>query len=493
MRVFRIVALLAASVLATTACARRPASFTILHVNDLSDIEAGASGHAGGLARLATLRVTLLETAPPVLTTLGGTHLSPTVLGTARVDGQPLAGRQMVDVLNRVGLDWATLGSPAFDLPETAFHQRLAEQRFQVVSSNVTDANGYIFDGTVRSSIVSLHTRARDLRVGLIGLTAETTVRPWVRYRSPIDAARSEVARLRSAGSLDAVIALTDEPLADDEALASAIDDIDVVLGGRGRDNRVIRGGRRGIPIVRADANAKSAAVVTLTFDRGDGRPTVAVRIEPLNARIVPDPSVQALADQWRARAVEGFRAEGFSPEAQVTTLSTPLDARAETVRSTPNQLTELIGKAMLREAAGADGAIFESRIIGLDDMLPKGPLTEFDIIRLIPSGPHVVKVSSCSGELLERVLDQGAGYRGTGKYLQMSGIAKEADGWRIGGRPISPAGRYTIAMTDSLVSGSVSGFDSRSLWGGETYPLRNLRDIRHAVIEEFRRRGPSS
>ena len=76
------------------------------------------------------------------MTTLGGDYLSPSAIGTAKVDGEPLAGRQMVDVLNAVGVDWATFGNHEFDVSEAAFRQRLAEQKFRIVSSNVTDANG---------------------------------------------------------------------------------------------------------------------------------------------------------------------------------------------------------------------------------------------------------------------------------------------------------------------------------------------------------------
>ncbi len=66
--------------------------------------------------------------------TLGGDYLSPSAIGTAIVDGQPLAGRQMVDVLNHVGVDWAVLGNHEFDVSEAAFRARLAESRFRVVA-----------------------------------------------------------------------------------------------------------------------------------------------------------------------------------------------------------------------------------------------------------------------------------------------------------------------------------------------------------------------
>src|SRR5438128_2289818 len=128
--------------LSLAACSRRPATFTILHVNDVYEIEPVEVGHAGGLARVATIKKNLERTSSPLVMTLGGDYLSPSAIGTAVVDGQPLAGRQMVEVLNAVGLQWATFGNHEFDLPEDSFRQRMREQKFTVISSNVTNASG---------------------------------------------------------------------------------------------------------------------------------------------------------------------------------------------------------------------------------------------------------------------------------------------------------------------------------------------------------------
>ena len=122
---------------------------TILHFNDVYEITPVDGGAAGGLARVATLRARLKAREPGLITTLGGDYVSPSALGTARVNGERLAGRQMVAVLNVLGLDWATFGNHEFDIPESALSARLAESKFRLVSSNVTDAGGALFPNTV--------------------------------------------------------------------------------------------------------------------------------------------------------------------------------------------------------------------------------------------------------------------------------------------------------------------------------------------------------
>src|SRR5215831_3069796 len=124
----------------SAAPARAAGSVTIAHFNDVYEIDAVEGGRSGGLARVATA-IADLRRRGPVLATLGGDYLSPSAIGTARVDGEPLAGRQMVDVLNATGLQWATFGNHEFDLTEEQFRARLTQATFRLVSSNVTDAD----------------------------------------------------------------------------------------------------------------------------------------------------------------------------------------------------------------------------------------------------------------------------------------------------------------------------------------------------------------
>ena len=80
---------------------------------------------------MARFRAELKSRDPILITTLGGDYVSPSALGTARVNGERLNGRQMVAVLNAVGIDWATFGNHEFDIPEAALRARLAESKFK--------------------------------------------------------------------------------------------------------------------------------------------------------------------------------------------------------------------------------------------------------------------------------------------------------------------------------------------------------------------------
>jgi 5'-nucleotidase/UDP-sugar diphosphatase len=80
--------------------AGKTVEFTILHLNDVYEIERSGKQPLGGLSRVARLRKKLVEVNPRTYTVLSGDALSPSPLGSAIIEGDELAGRQMVAVLN---------------------------------------------------------------------------------------------------------------------------------------------------------------------------------------------------------------------------------------------------------------------------------------------------------------------------------------------------------------------------------------------------------
>jgi 5'-nucleotidase len=462
---------------------------TLVHFNDVYEILPVEGGKSGGLARVATVVQQLKAANPAMLTTLGGDYLSPSALGTAKVDGQPLAGRQMVDVLNAAGLDWATFGNHEFDVSEAAFRAHLAQAKFRIVSTNVTDAAGLSFPGVPTAVIVPLVASERTVRIGLIGVTLDATRKSWVRYRDPIESARTEVQKLR--GKVDAIVALTHLSLTQDTEFVTAVPGIDLVLGGHEHENWLMFRGPQFVPVVKADANARSLAIVTLSFGARGTRPDVSVRLQRIDDSIASAPSVEAIARRWIEKGFEAFRREGFTPEAVVATSTEPLDGRESTVRNRAGRLTDLIAAAIAHEAERPDVALFNGGSVRIDDVLPPGPITEYDIIRILPFGGRVVK-AIFDGALLARVLDMGMNNQGLGGFLHVWGGRWENGAWLVQGRAIDPAGRYTVALTDFLLSGGETNLGFLTRANPQVHDVEELRDIRHAVIEELRREQPA-
>ena len=464
--------------------AQSPAVLTILHFNDVYEIEPIEAGHFGGLSRVATVLQQLKRTHAPVLSVLAGDYLSPSAIGTAVVDGQPLGGRQMVDVLNAVGLDWATFGNHEFDPPLEGFLARNAQSKFHIVTSNVTDVNGQLFPQTVRSAVVPLRAGGRTVRLGLIGLTIDSNKRPWVRYAPPIESAQSALKELQ--GKVDGVIAMTHQALADDAQLVTDVKGIDVVLGGHEHENWLIRRGADLIPIVKADANVRTIAIVTLTFARLNSRPSVAARLQVIDDSIGKEPNVEAVAQRWTTTAFEAFRKNGFTPERIVATVTEPLDGRESTVRNRPGRLTDLMTSGFAHEAGSVDVALLNGGSVRIDDVVPAGPVTEYDTIRILPFGGKVAR-ATFDGSLLASVLDIGMKNQGIGGYLQTWGVSREGNQWIVQGKPLVPAMRYRVALTDFLLTGGETNLGFLTETNPGVHDVQYLRDVRLALIDELR------
>jgi 5'-nucleotidase len=451
---------------------------------------ASAGGRMGGVARVATVVRRERARGDGVLVTLGGDFLSPSALSTARVDGQPLAGRQAVSALNLLGVDWGTFGNHEFDLNEEQFRARLGEIRFGVVSSNVTDSGGRAFAPALPSAIATVKAGNRTIRLGLVGLTIDFTIRPYVRYLQAVEAARTQLAAL--AGKTDALVAITHLSFAGDVALAEALPELDLILGGHEHDNVIARRGRAAATIVKADSNGKSAAIVTMEFPADGGRPSARARIERLDERVTPDPAMQAEVDRWTSAAFAAFRRDGFFPEAPVVDLPEALDGRDATVRTRPGNLTELLTAALAREVKTVDVAIMNGGSIRVDDILAAGPLTEYDIIRVLPFGGTVLR-AEVTGTLLAEILNAGQANAGSGGYLHLRGAASAAGGWTVGNAPIDPARWYSIAVPEFMLTGGEArmGFLTRANPGVRT--IQEFSDIRQAVITELKARYKKS
>ncbi|MBV8266985.1 MAG: 5'-nucleotidase C-terminal domain-containing protein [Planctomycetaceae bacterium] len=472
--------------------ATEPVTFTLLQLNDNYEIAPLQNGTVGGLARVATVRQELLRENPRTYTLLSGDFFSPSAIGTAEVDGTPLAGRQMVDVLNTLGLDYATFGNHEFDLEPGPFRQRLAESRFHWVSSNVTDANREPFRaGQPPREIPRRRTfdvengRGAKVRVGVIGVTLDANKKDYVRYADPIATAREQVDALLCQDHAQVILALTHLTLGQDKELARKVPKIDLILGGHEHNNSTsIVGDADRPPIFKADANAATVYIHRLSYDTETDTLRVDSSLRALTASTPEDPTVAGRVRDWMEKGFQGFRAAGFDPPRVVARTEIPLDGREAIVCNSATDLTKLIGRAMQAQVAAAghgtpEVALYNSGMIRIDDILQPGPITEYDVIRILPFGGTIWSVA-VPGDLLQKTLDTGitqALKTPSAKIIQAVGATPDPQGvWRIGAAPLDPHRTYQVALNDYVLNKSE---DLKKLKDGGS----RVGELRHAVI----------
>ncbi len=129
---------------------------------------------------------------------------------------------------------------------------------------------------------------------------------------------------------------------------------------------------------------------------------------------------------------------------------------------------------------------VFNGGAIRIDDLLPAGPITQYDVIRILPFGGKVLSVEM-PGSLIKRVLTQGQANRGTGGFLQTANVTQNQQAWLINGRAIVDTQTYRVAVNDFLMSGRETGLDFLTLKQPGVKLVSEKRDLRLAVIDQLK------
>lgn len=462
---------------------------TLLQINDVYEITPVSGGKEGGMARLATLRKQLVAQNPNTYMVLAGDLFSPSALGTAKVEGARLDGKQMVAVLNAAGLNYCTFGNHEFDLKEPPFLQRLSESRFKWVSSNAFDRNQKAFPGVSENVVFTVANASnQQARVGLFGITMTKNKPDYVTFTDPLAAARQQVQALR--GQVDILIAVTHLAAEEDIQLAQNVPGIDLILGGHEHENMQLWRGANFTPICKADANARSAYIHDLIFDTETRKLQIASRLQPITDKISEDPEAGQEVQRWVDLAFGAFRTMGFEPGKLVVNSPVALDGREATVRNYPGKLTDLLANGFFNAAEGMELAIVNSGSVRIDDVLPPGNISEYDVIRILPFGGNVAAVEM-RGRLLKQVLEQGRANKGTGGFLQTTKVAwsEAKDEWLINGKPLDQRRNYKAALSDFLISGNEQGLGFLNRQNPDLKVLNeNVSEVRRALMAQMQR-----
>lgn len=465
----------------------RAVKFNLVQINDVYEIT--TVGKEGGMAKVATVLNSYKRINPNTFLVLAGDFFSPSALGTARVNGERLAGKQMVAILNIVPLWLTTFGNHEFDVSEDQFRQRVAESQFGYVASNVLNPQDQLFPKTEAFRIQTITSGARQVRVGYFGLTIPSNPKPYVKYTDFMEAAEKQVKALRP--QVDVLIAITHLGYEDDVKVAKAFPEIDMIIGGHEHEMHRIE--IASLPgIYKADANARSVFVHEFAFDPVTRALRRSSRLERLTADVPEDAAVKAEVDKWVQIAYDGFRKDGFNPEAKVADVPIELDGSEASVRNRPTKLTDIIAQGMLAVAPGADVAIYNGGSIRIDDKIQPGEVTEYDVIRILPFGGKIVSIQ-VKGAFLKRILAQGLANKGAGGYLQTANISYEGDKPMVKGQSIDDAQSYTIAISDFLLTGNETNLGWLKKDGNpEITVLKEHDDIRNSTIAELKRMYPA-
>ncbi|WP_439132755.1 bifunctional metallophosphatase/5'-nucleotidase [Polaribacter sp.] len=469
--------------------------FTFLQINDVYEIAPIQGGKFGGMARLETIHKDLIKENPNTMLFLAGDFLNPSLLGTIKVDGQRVRGKQMVEVMNAMNFDLVAFGNHEFDVSQKDLQQRLNESNFPWITANVKQKtaekaipfykkrNGK--KESVQETFVKEFSDAdgTTIKVGFISVCIPSNPKDYVEYGNMFVKARASYVKIKD--SVDVIFGLTHVKLANDKRIAKLIPDLPLIMGGHEHTNNYEKIGNT--IIAKADANAKTAYIHRISFDKNTKKTVVKSELKEINETIKSDEEVGKIVNKWQNILTTKIKEIIPKPDEVIYATSIPLDGRDTPIRSIQTNLGAIITKSMSFSFNDkVDCALVNGGSIRIDDQLT-GNITPIDIFRVLPYGGAVLKVK-LKGRLLKRVLDYGKLAAGTGAYLQRFNAEKIGEQWFIKNQPLDIKKNYTVAFSDYLLKGfDIPFLNAENKEVISVYkPNENEMaiDIRKAVIE---------
>lgn len=472
---------------------------TFLHLNDVYEISSLDNGKVGGMARVATVRQDLLKENPNTITVLSGDFLSPSVIGTLKYEGKTIKGRQMVDVMNAVGIDWVCFGNHEFDLDEKDLQERINESKFNWLNTNALEKIngnlvpfGKVENGTknpfVKTTILSFkNAKNEEVKVGMFGIVLPSNQKDYVWYDDFFESAKKAFDELKP--QCDFVVGITHLNKVDDAKLATMIPEVKLLMGGHDHENMKEQIGN--VIVAKADANAKTVYIHRIVFDSKTKETKIKSELKNINEQVVDNQEVTLLVKKWEDIQDLALNKIGIDKNEVISDLKEPLDGRESVVRNMQGNMGELIASSMFSASSkNTDCAFFNGGSIRIDDVV-SGQITQLDVLRILPFGGKVLEIKM-RGRLLERILETGLQNKGSGGYLQWKNIVYDAQKkeWKVNGKLLDINQDYTIATNDFLFTGkerNLSFFTKENpdvLSVVDTFPAEDVRnDIRKTVI----------
>jgi 2',3'-cyclic-nucleotide 2'-phosphodiesterase (5'-nucleotidase family) len=433
-----------------------------VQINDVYEIAPLNGGEYGGLARVAHIRDSIKERFPNTYLFLAGDFLNPSLIGTLKVDGERVNGKQMVAVLNAMDIDLVTFGNHEFDLSEQDLQKRLNESNFNWTTANVrhvTEKGIVPFTTKWEYSTVptsdfttfnAIDADGNKMKFGVFGVTLPSNPKDYVSYGNIYEnAVRAYGLAIEKS---DFVVGLTHVSIDEDKEIAKLLRSLPLIMGGHEHNNMLEKEGRT--IIAKADANAKSIYVHTLIYDLRTKYLHINSELMMVTDKIASSAKVERVVSKWTDLVNEKLKGVVEKPEEVIYYASSPLDGTDTANRSKQTNMGDLIAHAMAYAYGDKlDGALVNGGSIRIDDRLV-GDITSIDIFRVLPFGGSVLKID-LKGSLLKEVLEYGKKQTGEGAYLQRYKFSQNENGeWQTGDKTISYNKTYTVAFSDFLLKG---------------------------------------
>jgi len=447
-----------------------PKAMTILHFNDVYNVEPRPKEPVGGISRFVTrvqeLRaeaVTRGEEEAVVL--FSGDAFNPSITSTTT------RGTHMVPALNKIGIHTACFGNHDFDFGVDQLVDLSSQNNFPWLISNVSDKRtGKPLADGITTRILDFHGR----KIGLLGLVEKewlvtlATIEPEdINYEDFCPCAQRLARQMKERQGAEIVIALTHMRMPNDFLLAHEVAEVDIILGGHDHHYEVHPEGPHGTYVLNSGTDFRDLTEVRLEFtDEKGARPfkVVSTRHVEITSDIGEDPEMKELVDKCQGEVSAAM-------DVVLGETAVDLDCQFASIRTKETNIGNFVADVM-RNALKTDLAVLNSGTLRADSIIEKGPVKMRDLVSLLPMLDELC-ILQLSGTQLLSVLENSVSQypRLEGRFAQVSGVtfafdaAKPSgarlisDSIKIGGAPIDLSRSYKLCTKDYLRQGK-DGYD---------------------------------
>lgn len=428
---------------------------TIIHFNDVYNIEPQTDEPAGGAARFSAYVKSIHDLNPLVL--FSGDALNPSLMSIF------LRGKQMIPIFNGIGVHCAVFGNHDFDFGVDHLEKCIEKMDFPWLLSNIKDN---INDEPLGKGEVTHMIEHAGYRIGLIGMVEEEWIETLsivdqedITYLDFVDESRRLANELREQGA-DMVIALTHMRWPNDEKMAAEVPEIDIVLGGHDHDYGIKE--INGKIVLKSGTDFRNLSKLTATMSSTAW--SFEVERVDLNSEYPEDPEMVEIVKSMSVLV-------GSKMDTYLGSLGVSLDGRFSSVRLQETNLGNFLCDIML-EATEAEVALLNSGTLRSDRIHCKGEFKIRDLLSILPF-PDLLVVIEVTGQQLLEALENGVSQypKMEGRFPQVGGIIfgfdpQKKSGHRIDmncvkvqGKSLSLNRNYRV-VTKEYVANGCDGYD---------------------------------
>jgi 2',3'-cyclic-nucleotide 2'-phosphodiesterase/3'-nucleotidase/5'-nucleotidase len=391
---------------------------TVLHTNDTHANLDTVSSPNNILRRVTAIKDAKATATNPVLLDAGDVFS-----GTLYFN--KYLGQADLEFMDMVGYDAMTFGNHEFDKGSQVLADFINNAQFPFVSSNVNFSADAILNLKFSDTIGQPGDDAKiypaiikeidGQKIGLIGLTTPDTTNissPGdVTFNDPAEVAAATVERLEAEG-INKIIVLSHLGYEEDIALASKVEGIDIIVGGHTHtkldqpvvDNSdsapklIVQTGEKGQFLGRLQVVFDANGVLTewnnalISIDAKTGTTANAPYV------IAEDPTAKTILDTKYKPGIQELS------QTVVGTTEVLLQGERTDVRAKETNLGNLIADGMLAaaRAAGTNAVIALQNGGGIRASINVGPITQGEVLTVLPFNNDLVTVTLTGQELME-------------------------------------------------------------------------------------------